>query len=200
LGYSINGRNHKKLNGIIEEHNIDITHFDNGNSKRRKYEYIDKICPVCNTNFKTKKGHKQEKTTCSYACSNTHFRSGDEHGNWRPFSEYGDDELRTSNFSKKYRNLCFKYHKHECVVCGEDKILDVHHYDGNRKNNDPSNLIPLCPTHHNYYHSKYKEEVKDKIDEYYYSFIKSGEYVDSLLYKLTTSNHSDKNIKNGYCK
>ena len=57
-----------------------------------------------------------------------------------------------------------------CIVCGEDNIVAVHHYDHNKKNNEPSNLIPLCPTHHQYVHSRYKHLVEDKIEVYKRSF------------------------------
>jgi len=167
MGVHNNGKHMRMVNELISMYDIDITHF----KRIDKHPTIKKICPICVNDFETKKGHKREKTTCSISCSNTHFRSGKDHGNWRPFSDYSGNELRSSNFSKKYRKLCFKYHKHECVVCGENKILDVHHYDEDRSNNKKENLIPICPTHHGYYHSKYKEEVKSKIDDYYQSFI-----------------------------
>lgn len=66
--------------------------------------------------------------------------------------------------------MCFHYHKKECIICGENKIVSVHHYDENHKNNNPENLVPLSPTHHQYVRSKYKNEVIDKIDEFVYSF------------------------------
>ena len=56
------------------------------------------------------------------------------------------------------------------MYCGEDKIVEVHHYDGNRSNNKPINLVPLCPTHHRYWHSKYKYIVKDVVDIYVNNF------------------------------
>jgi len=170
IGFHNNGRNMRVINDLILELNIDITHFE----RIDKYPTINKICPICSNNFETKNGHKKEKITCSNSCSNTYFRSNVDHPNWKPFSDYSGGELRSSNFSKKYRKLCFKYHKHECVVCGENKILDVHHYDEDRTNNKIENLIPICPTHHGYYHSKYKEEVKNKIDNYYNLFLKNN--------------------------
>lgn len=36
----------------------------------------------------------------------------------------------------------------ECVICGFDKIVDVHHIDGNKQNSSKENLIGLCPNHH----------------------------------------------------
>lgn len=65
-----------------------------------------------------------------------------------------------------YRKTCFMSHKHKCVVCNEEKILDVHHYDNNRLNNKKENLIPLCPTHHRYMHSEYKILIESLIDTY----------------------------------
>lgn len=38
-----------------------------------------------------------------------------------------------------------------CVLCGFE-YSDVHHIDGRRSNNDPSNLICLCPNHHRLVH------------------------------------------------
>lgn len=36
---------------------------------------------------------------------------------------------------------------HLCAVCGAVRP-QLHHMDENPENNDPSNLIPLCPNHH----------------------------------------------------
>lgn len=106
-----------------------------------------KDCPVCGTiikNYKT-------STTCSHKCSNTFFRTGPQHPNWK---------------KSQYRTTCFFYHKKECVICQEVNIVAVHHLDENHKNNDPSNLIPLCPTHHSYCHSNFKHLIIEKINNY----------------------------------
>lgn len=105
------------------------------------------LCPVCIgpiKNFKT-------STTCSYACSNKHFRVGPGNGNWK--EDY-------------YRSTCFHYHEKKCVVCDEVNIVTVHHLDENHENNDPSNLIPLCPTHHQYWHSSFKHLVEEIVLNY----------------------------------
>jgi len=50
---------------------------------------------------------------------------------------------------KLYQLKAHKKYGRKCAVC--EKVLgqiDVHHKDGNRKNNDLSNLIVLCPKHH----------------------------------------------------
>lgn len=153
--FPVNTNGINKVKSIITEHNVDITHFTRKKNKRI-YERTIKICPVCNKEFETILNHSHEKTTCSHSCSNTFFRTGTNNPNWREDS---------------YRSTCFKSHKKECVICGENKIVAVHHYDENRKNNSIENLIPLCPTHHQYVHSRYKEEVMDKINKYRNQFI-----------------------------
>ena len=150
------GSGYTKAKKIISECNLDISHFDGGRKNRFKYELIYKDCPVCGRNFKTqKRGNRLEKTTCSHSCSNTYFRSGDKNGNWKESS---------------YRTTCFLIHKKECVICGEDKLVEVHHMDENNKNNEIENLIPLCPTHHQYWHSRYRNEIEEKVNSYIKKF------------------------------
>ena len=103
-----------------------------------------KICPVCAKEFFT------NGTTCSYSCSNTYFA-----------------KLRNKPETySKYRTICFSEHKKECVICGETNIVEVHHYNEIHTDNTIDNLIPLCPTHHQYMHSKYKYLILNKIDLY----------------------------------
>ena len=104
-----------------------------------------KTCPVCSKIFSSL------SFTCSISCANIHFRSGKNNHRWRDHA---------------YRTTCFLYHKKECVVCGENKIVAVHHMDEDKKNNSMENLIHLCPTHHQYFHSKHRHEVLPKIEEY----------------------------------
>ena len=79
------------------------------------------------------------------------YRSGEDNPNWK---------------SDAYRTTCFAHHEKKCIVCGEDKIVAVHHLDGNRENNSLNNLIPLCPTHHQYCHSRHLNEVLPIINKY----------------------------------
>lgn len=104
-----------------------------------------RTCPVC------KKDSNFSGTTCSHACANTYFRSGVNHPNSVPHA---------------YRTVCFSYHKKECIICGEKNIVAVHHLDEDHSNNDPKNLIPLCPTHHQYLHSNFKHLIEDKVNAY----------------------------------
>jgi hypothetical protein len=75
----------------------------------------------------------------------------------------------TDNELKKYCNLqCSrrfrsrikptvqKYKKEACEFCASTKELHVHHQDQNPANNEPSNLVTLCKTHHQILHSRGK--------------------------------------------
>jgi hypothetical protein len=156
FGFS-NGQTLKKIRNFVFNNNIDISHFD-VKKKQRKYEIIEKKCPICGKKFTDKKGYKKEKTTCSHSCSNKYFRSGENNGNWR---------------EDAYRTTCFSKHNKKCIICGETKIVEVHHYDGNHSNNKIENLIPLCPTHHRYCHSRYMSEISHVIDSYFKKFVES---------------------------
>lgn len=90
---------------------------------------------------------------------------------------------------------CSKHHSKECVVCGEDKIVACHHMNGDHYDNRPyacsntffrrgpraeaknnyrsitfENLVPLCPTHHGYWHSKWRYLIEDKVRAYQEQF------------------------------
>lgn len=153
-----NGYGMKKAKEIILQNGLNSNHFNKNLKAKIKYELIEKNCPVCGVLFKTqKRGDRREKKTCSYSCSNTFFRSGKDNPNWK-------------EVSTQYRTKCFEYHKKECVICKEEKIVEVHHIDEDRNNNDILNLVPLCPTHHKYWHSEYKQEIEEKIYNYINEF------------------------------
>ena len=104
-----------------------------------------KECPVCGTM------HAKGGVTCSYSCSNTYFRSGKNNPNWK---------------QDTYQTTCFEAHGKKCIVCGEEKIVAAHHVNENHSDNRTENLVPLCPTHHQYVHSRYKSEVQPIIEDY----------------------------------
>lgn len=130
-----------------------------GNIKKHEDScYLNPInkrcCDVCGDPVK----NFRKSVTCSYSCANTKFKSGPNNPNWK------DD---------RYTTTCFHFHKKECVVCGENKIVAVHHLDENHHNNSPENLIPMCPTHHAYWHSQYKSEVESIVTNYLLEWQKS---------------------------
>jgi predicted nucleic acid-binding Zn ribbon protein len=94
-------------------------------------------CAVCGTPILANKHRK----TCSRACSNTH-RTGVRYNRGRPKDKVKDQR------AAKLRVLAVRGQK--CERCGYDKkeILNIHHKDRNRKNNDLDNLELLCPNCH----------------------------------------------------
>jgi hypothetical protein len=153
-----NGRYRKKIKNLLSSYGIDTNHFSYEayiNKFQRKYKIVKKSCPVCSKEFEVKEGDPREKTTCSHGCSNTFFvdRRNTVHKIRRERGE-----------SKAYRTTCFKSWKKECVVCGFDKVVEVHHLDHNHSNNDKHNLVPVCPNHHQMLHtSKWAEETRQEI-------------------------------------
>ena len=133
--FKANGRTTKIIRDHLKSEEISTEHF-----RTSKYNKITKICPVCSEEFSTLDNSK-EKTTCSSSCANTYFRSGKDHPNYR-------------ETSTKYRS---KVDISECNRCGYNvfiDILQVHHIDRDRKNNELSNLEVLCPNCHSIEHLK----------------------------------------------
>lgn len=160
LNLVANGSTHKILNSKLKEYGLTLV---------KTTVVISKICPVCNSTFKVYRSDRNQ-ITCSVGCANTYFRSGTNNGAHKA-AVLKNDVLSSSS----YRTICFSYHKHECIICGENRIVQVHHFDKNIQNNDPDNLIPLCPTHHSLYHSNFKEDVEPDIIHYRTTFLKSLE-------------------------
>jgi hypothetical protein len=155
LGKHPNGEGLRLAEKLIRKYCLDTCHFVlTGSWKLVKHPVREKICPVCSKKFIAADTGKRAKTTCSHSCSNTFFRTGIKNGSYKL------DEKAS------YRSICFRYHKKECVICGESNIVSVHHFDENHFNNAPENLVPLCPTHHHYLHSSFKNLILKKVQDY----------------------------------
>jgi hypothetical protein len=109
------------------------------------------VLQTCNYCGKPIKNYQTSKGTCSKSCANSFFKVGINNGNFK-----GDS----------YQYLCFSNHEKKCVVCGEDNIVAVHHMNLDHNDNSVENLIPLCPTHHQYMHSKHKNKILHLVEEY----------------------------------
>lgn len=122
-----------------------------------EFEKFAVVCDVCSTEFiieeRTKLFNQEKIRHCSRICANS--KGGVARSN----------KLEKNN-ELSYRTIAAKHHQMKCVVCGEEKIVAIHHLNENHADNRPENLIPLCPTHHQYMHSKYSVDIQDIIDYY----------------------------------
>lgn len=70
---------------------------------------------------------------------------------------------------EKYHNLdllIYEEKTKKCVLCGFNKIVELHHLDENRKNNSEENLVGLCPNHHKMFHTyQFKQEIIEALEE-----------------------------------
>lgn len=116
-----------------------------------------KTCETCGQYFIFEgrvKSKKFEKARfCSRKCANSI-------GGKAKSEKYITDEIA------HYTTLAWRYHDKKCVVCGEQNIVAVHHVNEIHTDNRPENLIPLCPTHHQYMHSKHRYLIEDIVDKY----------------------------------
>jgi ribosomal protein S13 len=75
-----------------------------------------------------------------------------------------------SNGKKYFSSICRHHYEYKCVMCDWNLgSLDVNHLEGNRySNNNPENLVFLCPNHHRMYSEKNlsKEEVVKNREKY----------------------------------
>ena len=72
-----------------------------------------------------------------------------------------------SNKGGDSRTKAKRVYKQKCAVCGceDPDVLEVHHIDKNRKNNDVDNLIFLCANHHAKVHRgglEITQDIKNK--------------------------------------
>jgi 5-methylcytosine-specific restriction endonuclease McrA len=99
-------------------------------------------CSKCGKRIWVRKAKQKDRNYCSRSCAiseaNRH-RRGDKHPNY------------VHGRSVDYRKQAFDAHGKKCAYCGYDgheKLLEVHHIDGDRRNWKLKNLIVLCMWHH----------------------------------------------------
>lgn len=95
-----------------------------------------------------------------------------EHKDKAQSLEGGIKEIMPEHYStgegkNDYRYRAFKKYEHKCSICGwceDERVLEVHHIDADRTNNDITNLTILCPICHRYLtlHLYTLEELKQK--------------------------------------
>lgn len=78
------------------------------------------------------------------------------------------EKIKKHNRTRAHKIDLETYYKltSKCVVCGFDKIVDLHHLDRNHDNKSENNLIGLCPTHHRMIHdNKFKKEIYQELKQ-----------------------------------
>lgn len=143
--WPINGTYLRKAKKLALKY--DVSHFSQRQHPRKWIREV-KLCPICSSEFETQIGHPRKKSTCSRSCANTYFRSGTNNPNWK------------DKGGSNYRKIALQHYPPICNRCGWNKIPDVlqcHHIDRNRSNNDLTNLEILCPTCHQVDHFQAKD-------------------------------------------
>lgn len=114
-------------------------------------------CKCCSKVFKVKEREKvhpkKDAYYCSRACANS------VGGKAKSAKHFTVDKAG-------YRTIAWRYHEKKCIVCEEINVVAVHHMNEDHNDNRPENLVPLCPTHHQYMHSKHKCLIEHKVLEY----------------------------------
>jgi len=139
--------------------------FGEWRSKNKKLKEPNVKCANCDKLFYKSESKKRASKSGLFFCERKCKDISQKIGGIKEIQPFHYDT------TKHYRAICFKYHKKECIICKENLIVAVHHYDLNHHNNIPSNLVPLCPTHHGYIHSRYKMLIEEKINLYVSGFI-----------------------------
>ena len=133
---------HKRLNSLLGERQL-----------------LDFVCanPNCGVSFqvpgRTGSTWSNRPRYCTRACAST-------------VGGKAKAEIHHHDGVASYTTVAWRHHEKKCVVCGEQRIVAVHHYNGDHKDNSPQNLVPMCPTHHQYMHSSYKDEFRPLVEEY----------------------------------
>lgn len=141
LDVSKNGGNQTILKNFITRYNIDITHFNRSKTPVKNY------CLNCGSeiNHKTK--------FCNNTCHAEYNR--------KQYIERWKQGLETGTVGKDViatavRKYMFEKYNNSCQKCGWNKVneftdlvpLQIHHIDGDCKNNKENNLELLCPNCH----------------------------------------------------
>jgi hypothetical protein len=122
-------------------------------SKARLGVKIDVECDNCRIFFPKKKSkiNRSHRHFCTNTCKQIYYKNNpNERG---VFSGHNGRSAIVS-----YRVHAFKCYEHKCYYCGYNKyedVLQVHHLDKNRNNNNIKNLRIVCPTCHSEVHKNY---------------------------------------------
>lgn len=117
-------------------------------------------CALCKKPFYKTKFRQSKSHSGLYFCCRSHKDEAQRIG--------GFPEIQPPHYGKTlagYRVTAFRNLPHLCNKCGWNKleqVLVVHHIDGDRSNNQLSNLEILCPNCHWEYHITHLSSVRDE--------------------------------------
>lgn len=109
---------------------------------------VECICDFCGKEFyralNKLKVSRSGLRFCSRICKDTAQKLENGFVDMHP-DHYGKAKIGP------YRRMAFDKYEHKCVCCGwnkDERILEVHHRDRNRLNNNIENLVILCSICH----------------------------------------------------
>lgn len=111
----------------------------------KTYQEIATIngCSVDTVGRRMKAHNIKSRPKSDYMIGNNHSKGSKNH-RW----DGGNDQYWKQVLVDKYG--------HKCQVCSFDVVVQVHHIDENRQNNNLSNLVLLCPNcHFSIHHANY---------------------------------------------
>ena len=146
-------------------------HCDKNPNRKSSYEKLSKssdkrfgifmnfsvLCQKCGNAHEVKEREKLFPSRTQYFCSRSCANSI---GGKAKSDKYHYDEIAS------YTTVAWRHHERKCLVCEETNVVAVHHLNENHDDNRPENLVPLCPTHHQYMHSRHKHIIEDKVLQY----------------------------------
>ena len=127
-----------------EKDNV-LIETDNKMRKRKDIKHEDRYCEYCNKKLERKRfnGRLEDfnvflnRKYCDRECMK------------KDYLKIGVTEANWSNAHASARNINrLILQKDKCEICGDDKNLDIHHIDGNWRNNNLDNLQCLCRSCH----------------------------------------------------
>jgi endogenous inhibitor of DNA gyrase (YacG/DUF329 family) len=133
----------KKVKRFLKEHSFC--------SPKCQYTWMDKrqevSCATCGKTFKKRQSEiRKAKNGLYFCCRKCKDLAARLDG--------GIPDIQPDFYGtgvSNYRDIAFRELPKKCNRCGYDEypeIVQVHHKDGNRDNNNISNLEPLCPNCH----------------------------------------------------
>lgn len=109
-------------------------------------------CAYCQTTFERRPSKMASSKSGLYFCCREHKDLAQRLGG---LPEIQPPHYGTGCGKNDYRERALAHYGPQCSECGWDEIeevLDVHHLDLDRSNNELNNLRVYCPTHHVKWH------------------------------------------------